>query len=83
MGGSIHGDVQEFLRRSFDRGARTEQPFRLLPDFLTRIAGGVRTYLTRAEAERRLEELDDRLLLDIGLKRSEIRHMVWGAGRRG
>jgi uncharacterized protein YjiS (DUF1127 family) len=52
-----------------------------LPNFLSRIAGGVRGYLSRAEAERQLEALDERLLNDIGLKRSEIHRMVWGGGR--
>ncbi|HUE44750.1 MAG TPA: DUF1127 domain-containing protein [Aestuariivirgaceae bacterium] len=56
-------------------------PTRTLPNFLSRIAGGVRGYLSRAEAERQLEALDERLLNDIGLKRSEIHRMVWGGGR--
>jgi uncharacterized protein YjiS (DUF1127 family) len=34
--------------------------------------------MNRARAERQLEALDDRLLADIGVSRSEIRHMVWG-----
>ena len=33
---------------------------------------------TRSRIERQLDQLDDRLLLDIGLKRSDIRRMVWG-----
>jgi uncharacterized protein YjiS (DUF1127 family) len=41
----------------------------------------VRSYVTRADAERQLEALDERLLNDIGLKRSEIHKMVWGGGR--
>jgi len=53
-----------------------------LPGFLTRIAGGVRRYVTLSRAERQLERLDDRLLLDIGLKRSDIERMVWGGERR-
>ena len=65
---------------SFERSGSTA-PTRALPNFLSRIAGGVRGYLSRAEAERQLEALDERLLNDIGLKRSEIHRMVWGGGR--
>lgn len=67
---------------SFERAAGADRPFRSLPGFLTRIAGGVRTYLSRAQAERYLESLDDRLLSDMGLRRSEIHQMVWGDDRR-
>ena len=49
-----------------------------LPDFLGRIAGRVGDYVTRSRIERQLDQLDDRLLMDIGLKRSDIRRMVWG-----
>lgn len=63
-------------------GRGTATTLRFLPDFLGRIAGGVRGYVTRARAERQLEALDDRLLADIGLKRSEIHHMVWGGCSR-
>ena len=38
----------------------------------------VRIYFARSRAERQLDQLDDRLLADIGLRRSEIRKMVWG-----
>ena len=38
----------------------------------------VRIYFARGRAERQLDQLDDRLLADIGLRRSEIRKMVWG-----
>jgi uncharacterized protein YjiS (DUF1127 family) len=34
--------------------------------------------VTRSRAERQLQALDDRLLSDIGLKRSDIHKMVWG-----
>ena len=51
---------------------------RLVPDYLGRIAGSVVGYMHRARAERQLEALDDRLLADIGVSRSEIRQMVWG-----
>ena len=66
---------------SFERDGSSAASTRALPNFLSRIAGGVRGYLSRAEAERQLESLDERLLNDIGLKRSEIHRMVWGGGR--
>jgi len=40
--------------------------------------GQVKAYLARRKAERQLGQLDDRLLADIGLKRSEISKKVWG-----
>ena len=43
------------------------------------LLGRVKTYLARSRAERQLTQLDDRLLADIGMKRSEISKMVWGA----
>jgi uncharacterized protein YjiS (DUF1127 family) len=66
---------------SFDREGNADRLLSATPNFLSRIAGGVRGYLSRAEAERQLEALDERLLNDIGLKRSEIRRMVWGGDR--
>jgi uncharacterized protein YjiS (DUF1127 family) len=63
---------------SFDREGNADRLRSAVPNFLSRIAGGVRGYLSKAEAERQLESLDERLLNDIGLKRSDIRHMVWG-----
>ena len=45
---------------------------------LGRIANRVGDYVARSRIERQLEQLDDRLLLDIGMKRSDIRRMVWG-----
>jgi uncharacterized protein YjiS (DUF1127 family) len=66
---------------SFDREGNADRLTSRLPTFLSRIAGGVRSYVTRADAERQLEALDERLLNDIGLKRSEIHKMVWGGGR--
>lgn len=38
----------------------------------------VKTYLARSRAQRQLHQLDDRLLADIGVRRSEIEKMVWG-----
>lgn len=43
------------------------------------LLGRVKTYLAKSRAERQLAQLDDRLLADIGMKRSEIAKMVWGA----
>ena len=63
---------------SFNREGNADRLLTTAPNFLSRVAGGVRSYLSRAEAERQLEALDERLLNDIGLKRSEIRRMVWG-----
>ena len=42
------------------------------------IMGRVRSYLARTRAERQLHQLDDRMLADIGVRRSEIEKMVWG-----
>ena len=42
------------------------------------VMGRIRTFLARSRAEQQLDQLDDRLLADIGLKRSEITKMVWG-----
>lgn len=50
----------------------------LLPDFLTRVSSRVVNYVARSRAERQLQALDDRLLADIGMRRSEIHRMVWG-----
>ena len=44
----------------------------------TGLMGRVRSFLARSRAERQLAQLDDRLLADIGLRRSEISRMVWG-----
>ena len=44
----------------------------------TGLMSRVRTFLARSRAERQLAQLDDRLLADIGLRRSEISRMVWG-----
>ncbi len=41
------------------------------------LMGRVRMFLARSRAEQQLAQLDDRLLADIGLKRSEISKMVW------
>jgi uncharacterized protein YjiS (DUF1127 family) len=67
---------------AFDRTVTAGSTLKSLPDFLGKIAGGVTRYVTLARAERQLEALDDRLLADVGLKRSEIRRMVWGNDAR-
>ena len=43
------------------------------------LLGRVKTYFARSRAERQLSQLDDRMLADIGMKRSEISEMVWGS----
>ncbi|MBC8036618.1 MAG: DUF1127 domain-containing protein [Hyphomicrobiales bacterium] len=40
--------------------------------------GRVKGYFARTRAERQLHQLDDRMLADIGVRRSEIEKMVWG-----
>jgi uncharacterized protein YjiS (DUF1127 family) len=42
------------------------------------IMGRVKQYFARSRAERQLHQLDDRMLADIGVRRSEIEKMVWG-----
>ncbi len=39
----------------------------------------MKTYIARSRAERQLAALDDRMLADIGMKRSEISSVVWGS----
>ena len=51
---------------------------RFVPDFLGRVSSRVTSYVSSARAERQLDALDDRLLADIGMRRSEIEKMVWG-----
>jgi uncharacterized protein YjiS (DUF1127 family) len=50
-----------------------------VPDFLGRVSSRVTSYVARSRAERMLEGLDDHMLADIGVRRSEIHQMVWGA----
>ena len=54
---------------------------RAVPETVSRIAESLGRFFTLSSAERELEELDDRLLADIGLRRGEIHRVVWG-GRR-
>jgi uncharacterized protein YjiS (DUF1127 family) len=51
-------------------------------DFIHRIGGVVESvaqYRRRRRAEAQLRAMDDRMLADIGLSRSEIGKKVWGA----
>lgn len=47
-------------------------------DFVSRVAGRITGYFSRIQAERQLESLDDRMLHDIGVARSDIRRVVRG-----
>jgi len=62
-------------------GTQLGLSLRFVPTFLGRVASGVVNYVNRARAESQLEALDDRLLADIGVSRSEIRTLVW-CGKR-
>ncbi len=42
------------------------------------VMGRVKSYLSRSRAVRQLKQLDDRMLSDIGVTRSEISTRVWG-----
>jgi uncharacterized protein YjiS (DUF1127 family) len=44
----------------------------------TGLMGRVQSFLAKSRVERQLSQLDDRMLADIGLQRSEISKMVWG-----
>jgi uncharacterized protein YjiS (DUF1127 family) len=59
-------------------GRKATQNAAFIPDFLSRVSSRVDNFVTRSRAERQLQALDDRLLSDIGLKRSDIHKMVWG-----
>ena len=47
-------------------------------EFAPGVLGLFKAYLARSRAERQLHQLDDRMLSDIGVRRSEIQKMVWG-----
>ncbi len=44
----------------------------------TGLLGRMKGYFAKSRAARQLSQLDDRLLADIGVKRSDINRMVWG-----
>jgi uncharacterized protein YjiS (DUF1127 family) len=54
---------------------------RAVPETVSRIAQSIGRFFTLSRAQRELDELDDRMLADIGLRRGDIRRVVWG-GRR-
>lgn len=63
---------------TYGREAAPAQGLRFVPRLLSKVSARVADYLARSRAERQLKQLDDRLLLDIGLKRSDIGPTVWG-----
>ncbi|NJM29273.1 MAG: DUF1127 domain-containing protein [Rhizobiales bacterium] len=46
--------------------------------FQSGVFGRVRKFFALSRAERQLQQLDDRMLNDIGVSRGEISKMVWG-----
>jgi uncharacterized protein YjiS (DUF1127 family) len=67
------------INRSVEEKVST---LRFVPDFLGRIGAVVADYVSRSRAEHQLADLDDRLLLDIGVSRNDIHAMVWGKEQR-
>ena len=65
------------MLRTTHRVANT-QGSAIIPDFLSKVSSKVVNFVSRSQAERQLQALDNRLLSDIGLKRSDIHKMVWG-----
>lgn len=59
-------------------GTHQGSTLRFVPDVVGRIANGVVRYVKRSRAASQLEALDDRLLADIGVSRSDIHRLVWG-----
>ena len=76
----VHGEDQ-MSSTTINTTASGRVGLRAFPEIVTRLAQGVGRFFSLSRAERELEGLDDRLLADIGLRRSEIHRMVWG-GRR-
>src|SRR4029453_5405790 len=56
----------------------TTQGSAIIPDFLSKVSSKVVNFVSRSQAERQLQALDDRLLSDIGLKSPDICKMEWG-----
>ncbi len=63
---------------SYGREADRRTGMRFVPGFIHQVSTRLSGFVSRSRAERQLEQLDDRLLADIGVKRSDIRKMVWG-----
>lgn len=42
------------------------------------LMGRMKNFISRSRAERQLRQLDDRMLADIGIVRSDISARVWG-----
>jgi uncharacterized protein YjiS (DUF1127 family) len=42
------------------------------------LMGKMKNFISRTRAERKLQQLDDRMLADIGIVRGEISTRVWG-----
>lgn len=42
------------------------------------LMGKMKYFISRSRAERKLHQLDDRMLADIGIVRGEISSRVWG-----
>lgn len=72
-------DERKKKRRKTMTTHRTNANPHFVPGFLGRVSDRVTSYVSRSRAERQLEALDDRLLADIGISRSQIHRMVWGA----
>jgi uncharacterized protein YjiS (DUF1127 family) len=54
---------------------------RAFPETVSRFAQSIGRFFTLSRAQRELDELDDRMLADIGLRRGDIRRVVWGNRR--
>ena len=63
---------------TFGREANHRSGMGFIPGLFTRVSNRVTGIVSRSRAERQLSQLDDRLLADIGVKRSDIHKMVWG-----
>ncbi|MGH6874793.1 MAG: DUF1127 domain-containing protein [Aestuariivirgaceae bacterium] len=67
---------------TIDRSGRGQASWlRSISVWAGRMVRGVVDYAERSHAERQLEALDERLLHDIGVSRTDIHRMVWGKDR--
>jgi uncharacterized protein YjiS (DUF1127 family) len=64
----------DMTTRTYDRKASRDNN----SGFASGVMGRFKAYVARTRAERQLHQLDDRMLADIGVRRSEIEKMVWG-----